>query len=154
MRNLSKVGVDTICYDFMPVVNWTRTNLNYSWHDGAIALGFDYTAAVAFDLCIIEREGAAKDYTEEQVKVKDECPSVAISHQDFAIEISRLLQELERCRKTGPAGYHHKGACDSRVFHAGILPVRIWSCTTVPDKITFLFLGVPSLPTRAWTTTM
>lgn len=70
MRNLSEAGIDIICYDFMPVVNWTRTSLNYAWHDGSIALGFDYTAAVAFDLFMVKRKDAEKDYSKEQIDVR------------------------------------------------------------------------------------
>lgn len=68
MKNLAAAGIETICYDFMPVVNWTRTDLDYRNDDDSIALAFDYTAAVAFDAFIMKREGAEEDYTEEQME--------------------------------------------------------------------------------------
>ena len=67
MRNVAGEGIDILCYNFMPVVDWTRTDLEFEWSDGSKALKFDATAFAAFDIFILGRAGATEDYTVEQV---------------------------------------------------------------------------------------
>ncbi|HTE00057.1 MAG TPA: mannonate dehydratase [Mucilaginibacter sp.] len=69
LKNLSQAGVKTVCYNFMPVLDWTRTNLDFRLPNNASALRYDVPALAAFDLYILERENASADYTEQR---KDE----------------------------------------------------------------------------------
>jgi mannonate dehydratase len=68
LRNLAKAGIKTICYNFMPLLDWTRTDLDFALANGAKALRFDATAFAAFDLFILNRDGAADDYDADRIK--------------------------------------------------------------------------------------
>jgi mannonate dehydratase len=63
LRNLGNAGIKVVCYNFMPVLDWTRTDLQFALPNGATVLRLDMVALPAFDIYLLEREGATEDYS-------------------------------------------------------------------------------------------
>ncbi len=72
LKNLAACGITTVCYNFMPVLDWTRTQLDLTMTDGSKALYFNWTDLAVFDLYIFKREGADKDYSASILKKANE----------------------------------------------------------------------------------
>lgn len=66
MRNVAACGIPVICYNFMPVVDWTRTDLRFPAPNGGLALRFDPAAFAAYDIFVLKRSGATHNYTADQ----------------------------------------------------------------------------------------
>ncbi|HJP64072.1 MAG TPA: mannonate dehydratase, partial [Mucilaginibacter sp.] len=66
LKNLSQAGIKIVCYNFMPVLDWTRTDIDFRLPNGASALRFHAPALAAFDLYILQREGAYQEFSRQQ----------------------------------------------------------------------------------------
>ncbi|MDR3652516.1 MAG: mannonate dehydratase [Paludibacter sp.] len=72
LNNLGKAGIKTVCYNFMPVIDWIRTDLHRKLEDGTYTLYFDKIRFAYFDCYILNRTGAEKDYSVEEMKLVNE----------------------------------------------------------------------------------
>jgi len=89
IRNVAKCGITTVCYNFMPLTDWTRTHLNYQLDDGGTTLRFEATAFAAFELFILERPEARQEYSSrQQVKARNYYDSLSTD------QISELTQTI------------------------------------------------------------
>lgn len=80
--HLGQAGVKTVCYNFMPVIDWIRTDLMHPWADGTSSLYFDKIRFAYFDCCLLERSGAEADYTEEEMRKVRELAAVITPEEE------------------------------------------------------------------------
>ena len=85
LANLGKCGVKTVCYNFMPVIDWVRTDLQHPWSDGSSSLYYDRVRFAYFDTRILQREGAEKDYTEEELRKVAELDKVITEAEKYEL---------------------------------------------------------------------
>lgn len=95
LKNLAKNDIKIVCYNFMQLIDWTRTKLDYKLPNGASALQYDPLAAAAFDLYILKRENAENDYEEEFLN------RVSIFYNSLSVE---EISELEKSILAGMPG--------------------------------------------------
>ena len=85
LANLGNCGIKTVCFNFMPVIDWIRTDLQHPWPDGTSSLYYDRIRFAYFDIRILEREGAEKDYTEEELQKVAELDKVITEAEKDAL---------------------------------------------------------------------
>jgi len=86
LKNLGAAGIKVVCYNFMPVLDWTRTNLDFRLPNNASALRYSAPALAAFDLYMLEREGAWQEFSEQQKQqAKEYLDSISAEEKDLLI---------------------------------------------------------------------
>lgn len=87
IKNLGKCGVDTVCYNFMPVLDWSRTDLRVEFKDGSITTRFESKVFAAFDLFILKRPSASESYPDDQIRAaKAHFESLTEKQKDALVE--------------------------------------------------------------------
>ena len=168
LENLGRAGIQTVCYNFMPVIDWIRTDLEHPWPDGTSSLYFDYARFAYFDIHILEREGAAADYPSETLhrveelhrtmtgRERDELiDTIIVKTQGFingniregdkhpVVIFKRLLKQYDGIDR-------NQLRENMRYFLAAIMPVcERWGINMCvhPDDPPFQVLGLPRIVT-------
>ncbi|RYJ44972.1 mannonate dehydratase [Flavobacterium beibuense] len=158
LKNLSTCGLKTVCYNFMPVLDWTRTKLDLELKNGAKALYFEWASVAYFDIYLLKRKDAEKDYSdvvlEQAEKIKD---TISIQESNTLKEIilmgvpgessttlESLQQSIEIYQSIG-----HKGLRENLVFFlksiADVCKKEGIKMTIHPDDPPYPILGLPRI---------
>jgi mannonate dehydratase len=157
LQNLAACGLKIVCYNFMPVLDWTRTHLDFRLPNNASALRYDAPALAAFELFILQRKEAFNEYTAEQQKVAKqyfdritEAEKSLITNTimaglpgtDEVFSVAEFRQQLQRYAKVGPAQLKENLAYFLRAIIPTAEAADIKMCIH-PDDPPFPILGLP-----------
>lgn len=120
LRNLASAGLKTVCYNFMPVLDWTRTDLSWPRPDGARCMRFDRIDFALFDIHLLQREGAPRDHPQNVVE------EAAARHGAMSDEDRRHLADNIVCGLPGAAEHYDLAAVrDQLAAYDGISDERL-----------------------------
>ena len=163
IRNLAAEGVFTVCYNFMPILDWTRTNLEYLLPNGAKALLYEKKAVIAFDLFILQRPEARQEYSPEEIastetyyqNLSPESKQLILDNILKGLpgsEIGYTLDEFRAMLKTYSGIDANQLATHLRLFLDAITPVAeevgCFLCIH-PDDPPFSLYGLPRVVSTA-----
>jgi mannonate dehydratase len=163
LRSLGQAGVSLVCYNFMPVVDWTRTELEYALPHGGLALRFDMVDFVAYDVHILQRPGAVADYESDLVE------KAARRHAGMSPEAVLALEHNIISGLPGGEGHYTRETLRDEIakydgidadamrrnltaFLGEVAPVAKASGVTLvihPDDPPFSLFGLPRVVSRA-----
>lgn len=163
IRNLGAEGIHVLCYNFMPILDWTRTDLGYTLENGSKALRFDMTSLAAFDVFILKRPGADSDYTQailEKAQVYSENLSAEGREKLVRTIIAGLpgaeagytVEDFQETLNTYEGIDAEKLALHLQLFHDAIIPVAEESGVFIcihPDDPPFPIFGLPRVVSTA-----
>ena len=112
LANLGKCGIKTVCYNFMPVIDWIRTDLQHPWADGTSSLYFDKIRFAYFDLKILQRAGAENEYSAEELEQVE--------------ALHRVITEEEKAELVDTIIVKTQGFVNGNIREGDLNPVRIF----------------------------
>ena len=144
LENLGRCGIHTVCYNFMPVIDWVRTDLERPMPDGTLSLYFDYVRFAWFDIKILAREGAEKDFPPEVVE-KAEALDRTATETDRAQIIDTIITKTQGFIN-GPLG---GGGSPVEKFRALMVPYKGISKAQLRENLRY-FLEAVMPVCRKW----
>ncbi|WP_353186047.1 mannonate dehydratase [Parapedobacter lycopersici] len=158
LRNLASCGIHTVCYNFMPVLDWTRTQLDLEMADGSKALYFDWNDLAAFDLFILKREQAGQDYP-EAVRTAAEKRYQSYTSQQVEELSTNILMGIPGERNIGLSELQESIRAYGIIGHKGLRENLIWFLSSIaevceeagvymtihPDDPPYPILGLPRI---------
>ena len=163
VENVGKSGIKLVCYNFMAVLDWTRTNLKYELPNNSLALRFDMCDFAVYDIYILERENAVKDYDEDlnheaeqryrqlskqDIQVLEENIIAGLPGGEGSYSRHQILKEIHNFTRQGQEGYRQ----NLFKFLKEIIPVAEVSDVKMcihPDDPPFSLFGLPRVVSNA-----